>query len=43
MCFDEGEGGQVTDLAHVEVGLEREHELVERLVVGQAQSDCKVS
>ena len=33
--FHELEGGQVTDLAGVEVGLERKVELVEGLVVGQ--------
>jgi len=33
---DEAEGGEVLDLADVEVGLEGEVEVVEGLVVGQA-------
>lgn len=35
MGLDEREGGQVLDLARVEVGLEREVVLIERLVVRQ--------
>lgn len=34
-CFDEGQGGQVFDLARVELGLEREVVLIDRFVVQQ--------